>query len=101
MYRPLLVALVLLAACADHATRDQRWEDRAAALSGEWSVRFDFQPTVAHAARAPTCGTITLTANRAIDRALPRIGLPTNYGTYDVDFGALGFNPSGGVVPAL
>lgn len=42
-----------------------------------------------------------LSPNRTIDREYPRIGLPTNYGTYDVVFRDLGGAPSGNRVPAV
>lgn len=96
--------LLALAACGGVRARDAAWERHAASLAGHWAVRFDYGPAV----RAgdprpdpPVNGSIDLTINRTVDRDYPRIGVPTNYGTYAIAFRGLGGSPSGGRVPAL
>jgi hypothetical protein len=90
-----LLLLALLSGCAAGAERGVDWERRATSLSGRWLVRY------AYAKGESASGVMELTPNRTIDRDYPRIGLPTNYGTYDVVFPDLGGPPSGGRVPAL
>ena len=100
-----LLVLGAIVACDAPARRDDTWESHANQLAGQWTARFDFdlplQPSSDSAVRRTSVGTISLTANRTIDAALPRIGIPTNYGTYDIDFAALGRKPSGDQVPAV
>jgi hypothetical protein len=95
MMRRIVAALAVIA-CSRAPVRDARWQQRAEAMSGMWSVRLSFGSTPAQAT-----GTMTLTANHAIDHAVDGIGLPTNYGAYAIDFRALGFSPSGVQVPAV
>lgn len=88
--------LVLLVGCGSADARDGAWEQHAAKLSGEWIVRFTYARD--HAAVA---GTMDLMPNHTIDRSYPRIGVPTNYGTYAIGFRDLGGPPSGNRVPAV
>ena len=91
-----LLLLLSLAACAKPETRDSEWERHASELSGGWTLRYQYDtgdPSVE--------GSMDLTANRTIDSEYPRIGLPTNYGTYAVPFRNLGGPPSGRRVPAV
>ena len=89
------VLLLAVVACSDGFARGAEWESHAAALEGRWAVRFEY------ADHSSVSGSIELTPNHAIDRTYPRMGLPTNYGTYAVPFEKLGGSPSGRRVPAL
>ena len=87
--------ILMLLACRAPDGRNADWERHAAALSGHWSVRFSYGQG------GEATGAMDLTANGTIERDYPRIGLPTNYGTYAVAFGGLGGAPSGALVPAV
>jgi hypothetical protein len=97
--RPAAFVLVLAAACAT-PDRDAAWSLHAGTLTGRWDVLLQIDRAIT-APRSTMGGTITLTENRSVDRALPDVGLPTNYGAYEIDFRPLGFVPSGGLVPSV
>ena len=42
-----------------------------------------------------------LSPNRAVSAPVLETGIPTNYGTYEIDFARLGIDPSGTRVPAV
>ena len=90
----VIVAFGLLACSAPHG-RDATWEVRSRALRGHWAVQFQY------AAGEPVNGAFDLAPNGTIDHEYPRIGLPTNYGTYAVHFRDLGGPPAGSRVPAV
>lgn len=89
------VATVLALGCSAPATRDAVWERNADAMAGRWNVRF------AYATGESATGELELTVNRAVDAEYPGMGLPTNYGSYAVDFVRLGGSPAGKRVPAI
>jgi len=97
------LCIVLALACSAPGTRDASWNRRAASLTGGWAVRFDYtrDSTTERAAEPPSVGSFDLIVNRTLNREYPRIGLPTNYGTYAVDFRRLGGSPSGARVPVV
>ena len=90
------VLLFSLVACAKPEARDAAWESHALQLSGQWAVRYQYDTS-----GSAVNGSMDLTANGTIDREYPRIGLPTDYGTYAVPFRGLGGPPSGARVPAV
>jgi hypothetical protein len=98
-------ALCAAVACTAPPRRDAKWERDARALAGEWNARLDFDSTTFTGEPAPrgrmSAGTMSLTVNRTIDESSPRIGVPTDYGTYDIDFTALGRKPSGEGLPGI
>jgi len=98
-----ILILAMLTACASDVTRDAAWEGHARQLTGQWVVALDFGPPLepGTARRSPARGSITLLPNRAVDALHSENGPPTNYGTYLIDFSALGFNPSGTLVPGV
>jgi hypothetical protein len=96
-----LPALLMIAGLAC-AGANQRGSDRArvaTALAGSWSVVLD-GGSDGFSARSAS-GVMTLVANRELERSFPRIGRPTNYGVYDVDFDAWGFAPYGTRPPTV
>ena len=96
--------LILALACWGSPARDAAWEEHAASLAGRWSVRFDYRPDRLAGDRGAdrsASGSIEMTINRTMSRAYPKVGVPTNYGTYAVAFTGLGGSPSGDGVPAL
>jgi hypothetical protein len=95
MRQSLLIVLTLALACRAPAARDAVWERHAADLAGRWTVRYDY------AGGGTATGSIDLTINRTVEKGLAGIGIPTNYGTYDVPFRGLGGSPSGNRVPTL
>jgi hypothetical protein len=98
MRRAGMTAAVAAIACSGSHGRGPVWERRAAALTGQWTAEFAYSyPASTPAMR----GTIDLTVNRSMDDPYPRIGIPTNYGTYAIDFVRIGGSPSGARVPAL
>ena len=103
MTRTALTLLLAATACTSPGGRDTAWRDDAQRLAGSWNVRLDAASGSRVAGVSPivVAGSMTLALNRAVDRQVPGLGLPTNYGTYEIDFRPLGFVPSGGRVPAL
>lgn len=66
-------------------------------LIGMWEVRFQLirSPVIAlDSAVVPTGiqGRLSLLANTSVNRTFPRMGIPTNYGSYDVDLTPFGFD---------
>jgi hypothetical protein len=66
-------------------------------LAGMWEVRFQLirSPMIAlDSAVVPTGiqGTLSLLVNTSLNRTFPRMGIPTDYGSYDVDLTPYGFD---------
>ena len=95
------LAIVLLgivaASCDDRATLEKRAATpRARQLVGVWDVRFEGEPSLAlrgKDASRETRGQIAFLANRWLDVSYPGIDMPTDVGTYDVDFAPFGIEP--------
>ena len=67
-------------------------------LSGSWDMRFELvrSPLIAlDVARAPheVRGKLDLLVNSSLGGSYPLVGIPTNYGTYDLDATGFGFDP--------
>jgi hypothetical protein len=93
----IVLLAVAIVGCGDHAALEKRAATvRAQRLVGLWDVRFDGEANPASGGEAgarEAHGQIALLANRWLDGSYPRIGTPTDYGTYDVDFTPLGIEP--------
>jgi len=92
---PMILAAVVSVDCGDHAALAERAATtRAQRLVGVWDVRFEGEANLAsRGAVREARGQIALLANRWLDGSYPRIGTPTDYGTYDVDFTPFGIEP--------
>jgi len=104
----LAAAAALLASCDDgygaSATADS---PAARRLDGAWTIelradRLGFAPVTARARGARMArGEIALVANHWLGGS-EGLSRPTHYGTYDIDFTALGFDPRhGGELPRV
>jgi hypothetical protein len=106
---PLVLGVArFMAGCTDGSQRQQHRESALAKeLAGTWDITF-------HLERPPSLVTDTLTvkrdisgslaflANRSLENHYPGVDALTNYGTYDIDFTAFGFDPrDGGRVPTV
>lgn len=94
--------------CADGSRRNEHGESALAKeLAGAWDITL-------HLERSPLLVTDTLSgtrdisgslvflANRSLENHYPGVDALTNYGTYDIDFTAFGFDPrDGGRVPTV
>src|ERR1043166_2228631 len=98
-----VTAFMLLAACNGASGPCVDRDSAATALRGEWTISFDVDSSIAWHDRAsrPVNGSMTLLANRTVRVAYPRIGVPSSYGVYDIDFAAWGFRPAGDRLPAV
>jgi hypothetical protein len=98
---PPQVAIVLLAVVATSCNDRGALEKRAATpharqLVGVWDVRFEGEPSLAlrgAGALGEARGQIAFLANRWLDVSYPGIDMPTDLGTYDVDFAPFGIEP--------
>jgi len=96
----LIIVLAITAGCGDDRSRSEQSADspEARRLAGAWTVhlhidRLRFQPVAPDdELRRAVSGDVALVANHwlAADPERPR---PNLYGTYDVDFRPLGFDP--------
>ena len=86
---------VAAAGCADRAALEERAATtHARRLVGVWDVRFEGEANLASRGEVREArGQIALLANRWLDGSYQRIGTPTDYGTYDVDFTPFGIEP--------
>ena len=68
---------------------------RAEWLAGLWDSRFELNVSLAERAdTAPAVeGRIAMLPNRWLDASYESLGVPTDYGVYDVDFSPLGIEP--------
>jgi len=92
------VAVLLTVRCsagpdAGHATKSPE----AQRLAGAWTVRleltrFRFEALGAYTRHREVVGEVVLVANHWLDGG-NALAHPTHYGTYDLDFAALGFDP--------
>lgn len=90
----VVLQVIVAVSCSDRAALQRRAAStHAQQLVGVWEARFEADPNAlthdpgaAHEAR----GQIAFLANRWLDAPYPRIDMPTDYGTYDVDFTPLG-----------
>jgi len=95
----LCVLAAALAACGDRSALERRaTAPPARRLAGTWDVRFDLErpPVLTERTTAVAQvvrGRIALLANRWLTASYPRLGTPTDYGTYDIDFTPFGFEP--------
>jgi hypothetical protein len=102
--RALGVWLLFAVGCDSHLVRDAAWQRQAASLSGDWNVEMSIRPSGlpgADRSWSRARGVLLLTPNRSVNVELEGASPPTNYGIYDIDFSALGFNPSGTLVPGV
>jgi len=102
--KALGVALILAVACESHPVRDAAWERQATMLAGDWDVELNVQPSGMPGTEKSwkrARGVLSLRPNRHVDVEIEGASLPTDYGTYDIDFSVLGFNPSGTRVPGV
>lgn len=94
MMRAFVRATLCLAAvgCVDARDVAPRAEAR---LVGTWDARFDIaqSPLDGGHAAGTVDGRISFLANRWLEGRVAGIASPTDYGSYDVDFRPLGFDP--------
>ncbi|MEP6904876.1 MAG: hypothetical protein ABI875_02260 [Gemmatimonadales bacterium] len=100
--------LALIAGCASGSPRKQHAESALAnALAGQWdiSLQMDRPPalvTGAVGSKRNLDGTLAFLANRSLEAQYSRAGASIDYGTYDIDFTAFGFDPrDDGKIPTL
>jgi hypothetical protein len=70
-------------------------------LRGTWNMQFTLEQSpiiTLDVARAPRMitGKISFLANTSLNQSFNRIGIPTNYGSYDIDLTPFGFDPRPG-----
>lgn len=102
MRRAILIlsaAVSVLAACERaRPLLSEEKEITARQLTGTWDMQFTLEQSpiitldVAKAPRMIT-GKISLLANTSLHQSFNRIGIPTNYGSYDIDLTPFGFDP--------
>lgn len=95
----LVAALQVVAGCGDQRALERSASSATARqLAGAWDILFhlDLSPVLTlDAARAPReiAGRIVLLVNRSVAHSYGRMGVPTNYGSYDIDLSRYGFDP--------
>ena len=92
-------AAAIVCACGGSKEKSSTPETpRAQRLAGSWMLRLRvarlrFEPVdTAGATSREVTGSVALVANHWLDRGSMQPGL-THYGSYDIDFGRLGFDP--------
>lgn len=92
-------AFAFLASC-ENARPAMTAEESSLAqrLSGSWDIQFQLvrSPVLAFdTTLAPSRinGTLALVANSSLNRSFHDVGIPTNYGSYDLDLTPFGFDP--------
>jgi hypothetical protein len=108
--RMLLVAAMatLSASCTDGSRRNKNDESELAKeLTGTWDITFHLNrpPLLAVdtlMVKRDIGGSVAFLANRSLENQYPGVTALTNYGTYDIDFSAFGFDPrEGGRIPTV
>jgi hypothetical protein len=94
---PIAFLVIATVGCSDQAALQKRAATtRAQRLVGVWDVRFEGEANLASrgddGAREAR-GQIAFLANRWLDGSDSGIDMPTDYGTYDVDFTPFGIEP--------
>jgi hypothetical protein len=94
----LLAAVTALPGCKGSVVQMSPADSALAnGLAGTWGMQFRLirSPILRlDTAAAPRViqGKLALLVNRSLDRSFNRIGIPTNYGSYDVDLTPFGFD---------
>lgn len=99
--RMLLVSAVaaFMGGCTDGSRPQQHGESALAKeLAGTWEITFHLdRPPLLGAdtlsLKRDVSGTFVFLANRSLEGRYPGVSNVTNYGTYDIDFTAFGFDP--------
>jgi hypothetical protein len=108
--RILLVSGVatFMAGCADGSSGQQHGESALAKeLAGTWNITFHLErpPSLVMdtvSVKHDVSGSLAFLANRSLENHYPGVDTLTNYGTYDIDFTAFGFDPrDGGRIPTV
>jgi hypothetical protein len=98
------LAMAACAACAGHPVAEGH-SAAARSLTGTWEARFtaDAAPVIARERRVrPVSAEVVLLENRWLGSVAGLSAEPTHYGTFDADFGPLGFDPRAeGQVPSI
>lgn len=93
-----LAAVTTVAGCKSSVVQMNRADSAVAdALAGTWDMQFQLTRSpilTLDTAAAPReiRGRLSLLVNRSLDRSFHRIGIPSNYGSYDVDLTPFGFD---------
>jgi hypothetical protein len=93
-----LAAASALSGCKTPAPQVSRADSALAAnLAGTWNMQFRLIRSPVLTLDTVTApreirGKLSLLVNRSLDRSFRRIGIPTNYGSYDVDLTPFGFD---------
>ena len=90
------LAVAAVAACGDRSARPTAEPPVAQRLVGVWDVAYTLdQPTLLSTRRDAVArvvrGRIAFLANRWVDASRPGLAMPTDYGTYDINFTPFGF----------
>jgi hypothetical protein len=93
----LCLAAMLIVACdSDRATLERRVNSpETKRLVGTWDARFRLARPLLLGSDPPreeVRGEVAFLANRSIVRAYPTMELPSDYGSFDVDFTPFGFD---------
>lgn len=98
--------VTLLIGCANRQT-DQYESQMAKELTGTWDITLHLNRPPLLAAdtlstKRDVIGSVAFLANRSLKNQYAGVSALTNYGTYDIDFSAFGFDPrEGGRVPTV
>lgn len=90
-----LLSLAVVLGCGTDAAARAGDSEPARRLVGQWDARFHVNTLplgrVTDARRADVIGAVALLPNHGLED-VPGLATPTNVGTFDVDFSALGFD---------
>ncbi len=103
----VLITATIAVASSCQKTRAPMTADQARIanrLSGVWNMQLELvrSPLIAFdASHAPReiRGKLELLVNSSLDRSFEGVGIPTNYGSYDLDLTRFGFDPRTAGVP--